>query len=94
MQYPVAYILSISLLCFGPLAAAEVVKLPDQAPQVVQHQNAPQRGMDKHFVSRHFGQPQTQNGPVGDPPIYRWDYEDYSVFFEGDYVLHSVVHSH
>jgi hypothetical protein len=29
---------------------------------------------------------------VGHPPITRWDYPAYSVFFEHDHVLHTVAH--
>jgi hypothetical protein len=28
---------------------------------------------------------------VGEPPISRWDYPAYSVFFEGPFVIHTVV---
>jgi hypothetical protein len=28
---------------------------------------------------------------VGAPPITRWDYPNFSVFFEGDRVIHAVV---
>lgn len=93
MRNPIIYTLSALILSVGPTASAEVVKLPDQPAHVVMDDNAPIRGMTKAVVSRKFGLPENQSGPVGDPPIYRWDYADYSVFFEGDYVLHSVYHS-
>jgi len=32
----------------------------------------------------------TNDGPLH-PPITRWDYDGYSVFFENSTVLHSVV---
>jgi len=52
----------------------------------------PSKGMSKAQVSARFGQPAQQSGPVGQPPISRWDYTDFSVFFEYDHVIHSVVH--
>lgn len=51
----------------------------------------PTRGMDKENVRNIFGEPNREHAPVGDPPITRWDYADYSVFFEYDKVLHSVI---
>ena len=52
----------------------------------------PSKGMSKSQVSAHFGKPATESGPVGQPPISRWDYPDFSVFFEYDHVIHSVLH--
>lgn len=52
----------------------------------------PSKGMSKSQVAARFGQPAQQSGSVGQPPITRWDYADYSVFFEYDHVIHSVVH--
>jgi hypothetical protein len=38
-----------------------------------------------------FGAPTQEQAAVGQPPITRWDYPGYSVFFEHDKVLHTVV---
>jgi hypothetical protein len=43
-------------------------------------------------VRAQFGDPLTEVPAVGDPPISRWDYDGFSVFFEYDLALHSVVH--
>lgn len=51
----------------------------------------PTRGMNKENVRNVFGEPTREHASVGDPPITRWDYADYSVFFEYDKVLHSVI---
>jgi hypothetical protein len=50
----------------------------------------PDRGMTMVRVEGRFGTPVSKQSPVGDPPISRWDYGDYVVFFEYDRVLHSV----
>jgi hypothetical protein len=42
-------------------------------------------------VKAKFGAPLQEEPAVGTPPITRWDYAGYSVFFENDKVLHSVV---
>jgi hypothetical protein len=51
----------------------------------------PVRGMSMANVRNAFGEPQEEHPAVGEPPITRWDYDGYSVFFEFDKVLHSVV---
>ena len=52
----------------------------------------PTRGMSMQSVKQHFGEPGQTHAQVGDPPITRWDYADYSVFFENQTVLTSVLH--
>src|SRR5690606_23046729 len=52
---------------------------------------APQRGMTQTQVRAQFGAPEETKGPVGQPPISRWVYPDYTVYFENQAVLHSVT---
>ncbi|KYZ88207.1 hypothetical protein A3Q32_02105 [Alcanivorax sp. KX64203] len=52
---------------------------------------APQRGMTQAQVRAQFGTPVDTRGPVGQPPISRWVYPDYTVYFENQVVLHSVT---
>ena len=51
----------------------------------------PARGLALANVRNVFGEPHREYPAVGDPPITRWDYAGYSVFFEHDKVLHTVV---
>ena len=51
----------------------------------------PANGMDKEQVRARFGDPAQTHAPVGDPPITRWDYENWSVYFEYDLVLSTVL---
>jgi hypothetical protein len=51
----------------------------------------PTRGMSQARVEANFGTPQSRVSPVGDPPITRWEYESFVVFFEYDKVIHSVT---
>ena len=62
-----------------------------RAPRPETDRRVPTRGMDKNNVRNVFGEPAQEHAPVGDPPITRWDYSGYSVFFEYDKVLHSVI---
>ncbi len=56
----------------------------------------PRRGASMGEVERAFGPPGERHPPAGGgspkhPPITRWDYERFSVFFERKHVIHSVV---
>jgi len=50
----------------------------------------PTRGMTQAAVEAKFGAPQSARPAVGDPPITRWEYADFVVFFEYDKVIHAV----
>jgi hypothetical protein len=52
---------------------------------------APSRGMTMSQVSSKFGDPVTKVPAVGKPPISRWEYPGFVVYFEGEHVIHSVV---
>jgi len=62
-----------------------------RSPRRTAEDRVPSRGMNKDNVRNVFGEPAREHAPVGDPPITRWDYADYSVFFEYNKVLHSVM---
>lgn len=52
----------------------------------------PVRGEPAHSVLEHFGPPTRRHSEVGNPPISRWDYENFSVYFESGRVIHNVRH--
>ena len=52
----------------------------------------PDNGITKSDVRARFGEPSDTHSPVGDPPITRWDYDGWSVYFEYDRVLFTVLH--
>jgi hypothetical protein len=52
----------------------------------------PENGQTKSSIETKFGSPDSRTPAVGDPPISRWDYGNYSVYFEHDRVLFSVLH--
>jgi len=53
-------------------------------------QDLPFRGISMDQVEKFFGDPKGMQPPVGEPPISRWFYDDYTVYFEYDLVIHSV----
>jgi hypothetical protein len=52
---------------------------------------APARGMTMSQVASKFGEPVSKVPAVGKPPISRWEYPSFVVYFERDHVIHSVV---
>ena len=52
----------------------------------------PVNGQDKTTVEAKFGTPAQKQSAVGDPPISSWKYDTYSVYFEHDLVLFTVLH--
>ena len=53
----------------------------------------PSRGMTMEKVEAAFGAPSNREAAVGQPPITRWEYPAYVVYFENNIVLHTVVKS-
>ena len=50
----------------------------------------PKTGQTKDVVANRHGSPNSQGGPVGEPPISFWDYPLFTVYFEYDRVIHTV----
>ena len=46
--------------------------------------------MTQTSVEAKYGAPASVKAPVGDPPITRWEYTDFVVYFEYDKVIHAV----
>ena len=51
----------------------------------------PTRGMTQASVEAKYGAPQSKVAAVGEPPISRWEYDGFVVYFEYDKVIHAVV---
>ena len=51
----------------------------------------PTRGMTQESVEASFGSPQNARQAIGEPPITRWEYANFVVFFEYDKVIHAVT---
>jgi hypothetical protein len=77
----------------APLAQADTVVVGDKVALRESQVEAPTRGMRMAAVEKRFGAPQARHAAVGKPPITRWDYPGFSVYFEKDIVLHAVLHA-
>lgn len=75
------FFLAITIACFTALAETT----PGNT------NSAPQRGENMVSVQNRLGAPLEKVAPVGKPPIERWVYRDFTVYFEGNYVIHSVA---
>ena len=70
------------------LVIPDISRPPSQAPNDIPR---PSRSMTMEQVREQFGEPLSVEGPVGDPPITRWIYDNYVVHFEHEYVIHTVI---
>ena len=75
----------------GSAAYAEVILVDDQVMLRESSVRRPTRGMHMSTVEQRFGAPISKHAAVGQPPITRWDYNGFSVFFEYDRVIHAVA---
>jgi hypothetical protein len=86
----------LGLLAAAPVPA-EVLRIEPGTVTVVTKESLPVRGEEQQRVLLRHGEPRQRFATVGggsaqQPPITRWDYDGFSVVFEGSLVLHSVVH--
>lgn len=79
-------------LSMTSLLQAEVLEMPPATETTAGYSvNLPGRGMNMTQVEEKFGPPLQKLPEVGDPPIIRWIYHDYTVYFEYQYVINSVL---
>ena len=52
--------------------------------------NKPQKGMTKNQVRKQYGEPVRSFAAVGNPPITRWKFDAFTVYFEHNHVIHAV----
>jgi len=78
------------LLCIMITSASAEVLLIERTQQQA-NQPLPKHGQSMHQVEAQFGQPTVRHEAVGNPPITRWEYNDYVVYFEHELVLNSVM---
>lgn len=82
-----------------PAARADVLNLPAPAPapaKATASAALPIRGESQRTVLSRYGEPAKRHAAVGggsaaQPPITRWDYAGFSVFFENSHVVDAVV---
>ena len=90
--FMVVVVLSVWASGFYAPAGAEVIQIPvgQQAPEL-RDLPRPTRGMSQDAVLARFGEPLSLTRPVGQPPISKWRYADFTIYFESSVVIHSVL---
>ncbi len=73
-----------------PAASADILLIEKVKERMAR--DLPENGLKMEDVESRFGTPAERHAPVGDPPITRWTYDDYSVYFEYELVIDSVLH--
>ncbi|MBV8062223.1 MAG: hypothetical protein JOY51_01435 [Nevskia sp.] len=94
-------VFSCCLLALPFVAGADDIVMPadSQAPAAAMPASVPAKGQTMGQVVKRFGEPQLKHKPAGGdapkhPPITRWDYAGFSVFFEHQHVVDTVVPGH
>ena len=80
--------MTLALIASGPVSADVLLIDSIQSAPVIQ---TPRNGLSMAQVRQQFGVPAQEVPAVGEPPISRWEYSGYTVYFENDLVLHSVI---
>ena len=88
-RHLVAAILATGLAIMAPGGAAQTLTLDTGIGPA---SGGPPRGSSMAEVEQRFGAPPERSGPVGEPPITTWRYPQFTVYFEHDRVIDSVVH--
>ena len=87
--------LVITLIAISPLVVGDTLLLdsiaetPDNSTIGILR---PSRGQSMEQVYSKFGQAQKEVSAVGKPPITRWVYEKFTVYFEHNHVIETVIH--
>jgi len=83
-------ILLAIILAFSVQTVTADVLLIDEVRQSGKMQ-VPVNGQSKADTETEYGTPVKKHAAVGDPPITRWDYDTYNVYFEYELVLFTVL---
>jgi len=89
-RIPAALLCSLAFMAAASTAMAETIVVDDQVQVRDSSVDKPKRGISMTQVEAKFGAPVTKHDAVGAPPITRWDYPSFSVFFEHDKVIDAV----
>ena len=86
---PILRILLLVALGMATPALAETLSTETGNPAAAG--DRPNRGSSMATVESRYGAPSNRHAAIGSPPISRWDYPQFSVYFEHDRVLHTVL---
>lgn len=84
-------ILTLLALCAAATASADTLLLEGISMDGATAAQRPARGMSMDTVEARFGAPSARISAVGEPPISRWEYPGFIVYFEHSHVVHAAV---
>jgi len=84
-------LIAVSMGLLGVVNAQNLDLSGRQGSSTFEQPGKPSRGMSQDTVLRDYGSPQSEVPAIGDPPISRWEYPGFVVFFEYHLVIHSVT---
>lgn len=85
-------LLTVGLSAVSTITQAEKISITQQGAEASQMER-PRAGQNMKSVENRYGPPSAIRGPVGSPPITIWDYGKYSVYFEYNHVIHTVLNA-
>ncbi len=83
--------LALMLTAAAPAAIGDVLLIESVQASTQTASERPVRGMPMARVESRFGAPNAKRPAIGAPPITRWDYPTFSVYFEHEHVIHAVA---
>lgn len=81
----------ILALLVASTASADTLLIEGLNAESSSASNRPTRGMSMANVEARYGAPSARVAAIGEPPISRWEYPEFVVYFEYDHVVHAVV---
>jgi hypothetical protein len=81
---------SLTLVAAISVADADTLLIDGVEMAQATRSERPARGETKTRVEERFGPPSQMVGAVGEPPISRWEYPGFIVYFEFERVIHAV----
>ena len=88
----VLYALLVATSLFNlPLVSADTLLIEGVNQARATAEERPKRGMSMKTVESKWGQPIASRNAIGEPPITRWEYSTFVVYFEYSHVIHAVT---
>jgi len=84
---------ALLLACLSPLHAETLLldAIAEEPANTAQGMLRPQSGTSMAQVVQRFGPASQELPAVGEPPITRWEYSHFTVYFEHNIVIKTVV---
>ncbi|MEZ5564425.1 MAG: hypothetical protein R3F24_02450 [Gammaproteobacteria bacterium] len=85
-----ALTISGSLIVGCGIASADTLLIQNVDAENANAADRPRAGSSMTDVEARFGAPASRSDAIGKPPITRWDYPGFVVYFEYNHVIHAV----